>query len=332
MTSRLLIYDGRLIVRVLFVSLVALCGVASSQERTSSQRTMAVTIDDLPFVNPGGTDFLTKAERTTAAILSSLRTNQAPAIGFVIESRLHAPGEVDQRIALLRQWVDAGMTLGNHTFSHRNFNDLTIDQFQDEIIKGEVITRLLMEPHKPYQLYLRHPMTHAGDTRQKKEAIEAFVTARGYRIAPHTIENSDFVFNVPYAQALQNGDSALAERLLESYLDYTLAVTEFAERISVEIFGREVAQTLAIHANEINADCLDTMLTQSEERGYRFITLDEAMADPAYSNEDTLVTTHGPTWLFRWMKSMGKSVSFQGDPEPPPWVVDLYWATRRGTR
>ena len=32
------------------------------------------------------------------------------------------------------------MTLGNHTYSHRNFNDLTIDEFQDQIIKGEVIT------------------------------------------------------------------------------------------------------------------------------------------------------------------------------------------------
>ena len=123
----------------------------------------------------------------------------------------------------------------------------------------------------------------------------------------------------------------MAERLLESYLDYNLAVTKFAERISVEIFGREVAQTLVIHANDINADCLDTMLSDWEERGYRFITLDQAMTDPDYATEDTLVTAYGPTWLFRWMKSMGKKVSFRGDPEPPPWVVDLYGAARRAS-
>ena len=118
------------------------------------------------------------------------------------------------------------MTLGNHTYSHRNFNDLTIDEFQDQIIKGEVITRRLMEPHKPYQLYFRHPMTHTGDTREKKEAIEEFVAARGYPITPHTIENSDFIFNVPYAQAVRNGDAALAERMREAYLEYNLAVTK----------------------------------------------------------------------------------------------------------
>ena len=118
-----------------------------------------------------GPTFLTKAQGVTTAILNSLTANQVPAIGFVIESRLQAPGEVDQRIALLQQWVDAGVTLGNHTYSHGNFNDLTIEQFQDQIIKGEVITRRLMEPHKPYPLYFRHPMTHTGDTRQKKQAI-----------------------------------------------------------------------------------------------------------------------------------------------------------------
>ena len=192
-----------MVIRVLLVSSLMLCGAASSQERTRPERTMAVTIDNLPFVNPGGADFLSKAQRATTAILSSLRTHRAPATGFVNESRLHVLGEVDQRIALLQQWVDAGMTLGNHTYSHRNFNDLTIDQFQDGIIKGEVITRRLMEPHKPYQLYFRHPMTHTGATRQKKEAIEKFVAAQGYRIAPHTIDNNDFIFNLPYAQALR---------------------------------------------------------------------------------------------------------------------------------
>lgn len=317
---------------LVWISLLAMLGVVSSQERTIPERTMAVTIDDLPFVKPTGTAVLTRAQRTTKAILRSLEEHKVPAIGFVVESRLHATSEGDERIALLQQWVDAGVTLGNHTYSHQDFNDLTIDEFQDEIIKGEVITRRLMKPHHPYQLYFRHPMNHTGDTPAKKEAIKKFLAARGYRIAPHTIENSDFIFNAAYVQAQQNGDSALAERLRESYLDYNLAVTNFAERISVEIFGREVAQTLLIHTNDINADCLDMMLTNWQKRGYRFITLDEAMTDPVYATEDTLLTTHGPTWLFRWMKSIGKNISFRGDPEPPQWVTDLYWDTRRADR
>ena len=98
-------------------------------------------------------------------------------------------------------------------------------------------------------------MTHTGDTQAKKEAIERFLATRGYKVTPHTIENSDFIFNVAYARALRNKDTALASRLRDAYLDFTIAATEFAEQISPQIFGREVPQTLLIHANDINADC-----------------------------------------------------------------------------
>src|SRR5262249_24051986 len=158
---------------------------------------------------------------------------------------------------------------------------------------------------------------HTGDTREKKEAIEKFLAARGYRIAPHTIENSDFIFNVPYAQALRDKDDALAKRLRRDYLDYTMAVTEFAENVSQQIFGREIPQTLLIHVNDLNGDCLDEMLKRFADRGYAFITLDEAMKDPAYQTPDTLVTKAGPSWLWRWTKSLGLTVSFKGDPDPP---------------
>jgi peptidoglycan/xylan/chitin deacetylase (PgdA/CDA1 family) len=228
------------------------------------------------------------------------------------------------RIDLLRQWVNGGMILGNHTFSHANFNQLTVEQFEAEITKGDVVTRELMKSRLPYQLYFRHPFTNTGDTREKKEAIEKFLAARGYKVTPHTIENSDFIFNVAYVLAQQKNDAALAQRVGAAYLDFTVAATEFAEKISPQIFGREVPQTLLIHANDLNADCLDEMLRRFEARGYKFVSLDEAMTDPAYQTKDTWVGNTGPTWLWRWMKSKGMNVSFAADPDPPKWVMDLY--------
>jgi peptidoglycan/xylan/chitin deacetylase (PgdA/CDA1 family) len=311
--------------QVILILLLMLAGAFSSQPQTKTpRRAMAVTIDDLPYVNTAQLEYLPNARRATNDILRALKSHRAPAVGFVNEGKLQAAGEVEARTALLKQWVDAGMTLGNHTYSHADFNALTVEQFRDEIDKGEVVTRKLMESRKPYQLYFRHPMTRTGDTKEKKEAIEKFLAGRGYRVAPHTIENSDFVFNVPYARARRDKDEAMAERLREAYLEYTVAATEFAERVAPQIFGRDIPQTLLIHTNDITADCLDEMLKRFEARGYRFITLDEAMADPAYQTKDTDVSKYGPTWLWRWMKSMGMNVSFKDDPEPPKWVMDLY--------
>jgi peptidoglycan/xylan/chitin deacetylase (PgdA/CDA1 family) len=301
-----------------------LFGFSAQAQSREKARKMAVTIDDLPYVVMEEGPYLPNAQRATRDILRALKTYDVPVVGFVNEARLQANGEVNARIALLEQWINAGAILGNHTYSHPDFNRLTIEQFEDEIIKGEVVTRRLMRSREPYQLYFRHPMTHTGDTQAKKEAVERFLAARGYKVTPHTIENSDFIFNVAYAHAVRTKDAVLARRLRDAYLDFTIAATDFAERISPQIFGREVPQTLLIHANDINADCLDEMLRRFKARGYHFVSLDEVMVDPAYQTKDTYVGNTGPSWLWRWMKSKSMNVSFAADPEPSQWVKDLY--------
>jgi peptidoglycan/xylan/chitin deacetylase (PgdA/CDA1 family) len=296
----------------------------SNPQKSAAHRTVALTFDDLPYAQVGGGNYVNAAKRGTTEMLRVLKTHHAPAVGVVNESKLHADGELEARTALLKQWIDAGMTLGNHTYSHADFNALTVEQFQDEIIKGDVITRRLMESRRPYQLYFRHPMTRTGNTKEKKEAIERFLTARKYKIMPHTIENSDFIFNVGYVYSKLKTDEVMARRLREAYLDLTFAATSIAEKISPQIFGREIPQILLLHANDINADCLDELLGGFKARGYRFITMEDAMADPAYQTVDTVVSERGPTWLWRWSRSLGLNISFKDDPDPPEWVMDLY--------
>lgn len=303
--------------------IVLLLALSTAVRAQTPSRTMTVTIDDLPFVAIGTGDYVTRARTATAKILNTLKKHKVPAVAFVNEGKLEVPGERDARIALLREWVKHGIILGNHTYSHPDFNRLTVEQFQEEITKGEVVTRQLMKSRRPYQLYFRHPMTHTGDTREKKEAIEKFLAERGYRVTPHTIDSYDFLFNVGYMLALQKDDKDLTQRVRDAYLDFTMATTEFAEKVSPKIFGRDIPQTLLLHSNDITADCLDEILTRFKARGYRFVTLDSVMADPAYQTKDTYITKYGPSWLVRWKVSKGLDVSFSGDPDPPKWIFDL---------
>ncbi len=303
---------------------VFLFATFNSVHSQTPKRTMAITIDDLPYVKFGEGTYVERANTATSKILATLKKYNVTAVGFVNEGKLDQPGEREQRIDLLRQWVKFGMVLGNHTYSHPDLNRLTIEQFQEEITKSDVVSRELMRSRGPYQLYFRHPMTHTGDTREKKEAIENFLTARGYKVTPHTIENSDFIFNPPYVAAMQRRDEIQAKRLRDEYLNFSLASTEFAEKISPQIFGREIPQVLLIHSNDITADALDEMLQSLEKRGYTFVTLDRVMADPAYKTKDTYVTKFGPTWLFRWSKSKGMSLDFDTEPNTPAWVMELF--------
>ncbi len=80
--------------------------------RSDTLRAVAVTIDDLPAVARGG---LPGWQRVTSRLLHHLTTHGIPAVGFVNESKLEHPDEEEARIALLQQWVDARLELGNHT-------------------------------------------------------------------------------------------------------------------------------------------------------------------------------------------------------------------------
>jgi hypothetical protein len=42
------------------------------------------------------------------------------------------------------------------------------------------------------------------------------------------------------------------------------------------------------------------------------------------SRSATDVGLSGPTWLFRWSKSLGQAISFKDDPEPPAWVTAMF--------
>lgn len=296
----------------------------TSRHAAPANRTMALTFDDLPFV-AAGQPYSPAAARGTAEILEVLRRHRAPAIGFVNERQLAADGtDGEDRVGLLRLWIDAGMVLGNHTYSHPDFNALTIEAFKDEIVKGEPTVKRLMAGRGADRLFFRHPMTHTGDTKAKKDAIDAFLAGRGYRIAPHTIENSDFIFNAIYVRAQAAQDKELARRIQEAYLDMTMEATTFAEGASRALFKRDIPQVLLLHANVLTATSLDTMLTRFEARGYRFVSLEDAMADRAYATPDTTVSASGPTWFWRWARTLGVKLSPVGDPEVPEWVMDAY--------
>ncbi len=285
-------------------------------------RTIAVTIDDGPYVGAGRQPYLPHAQAATTRLLDTLREHKVPALLLVNERQLEGADAADvaARTALMTRWLDAGHALGNHTYSHPDANALTADAYTDDIAKGDRVTRRLLAARGAApSRYFRHPYTHTGDTAEKKAAIEAFLTTRGYRVSPHTIENADWLFNVAYRRAT---DAEGVSRVADAYLAYTRRVVTFAEEASMRVFDRPIPQVLLIHANDLTADTLGRILDDLTARGYRFVSLEEVMRDAAYATPDTWVGKGGPTWLFRWSRSLGTTISFADEPDPPTWVTD----------
>lgn len=306
------------------LSLTLLSGLAFAFVQAwtvDSHRSVAITFDDLP---DGTARDIHAIRRNTTELLRVLRRHGAPAIGFVNEINVRVPGETDARVGLLRQWLGSGMMLGNHGFSHLRFFDTPLAKYQDDVIKGELITRALMRERGSHHLYFRHPYTSTGANKEAKAAFEKFLGDRGYKIAPFTVGNSDFIFNDIYVEARRNKDAAMMRRIREAYLQNTDSQFRFFERRSAEMFGRQISQTLLIHANDINADCLDEMLNRLTARGYRFVTLDGALEDEAYQTRDDYIGPAGPSWLHRWTLSMGMKWERDREPGLEDWVLEAF--------
>ena len=75
--------------------------------------------------------------------------------------------------------------------------------------------------------------------------------------------------------------------------------------------------TLLLHANDINADHFSALAAMLRKRGYKFVSLDEAMTDPAYQLPEAQ-TPRGLSWLHRWM--LAKGLPMQEEPLEAEWV------------
>jgi peptidoglycan-N-acetylglucosamine deacetylase len=329
MTRTLRDAAGILLLALMFsTSVVTLAQQPSGSVSSSKmERRLAITMDDLPGAMPASDSdvgALRDVQRYNSSITAVFRKHHVAAIGFVNEAKVQVAGERDARAALLKLWIDAGLDLGNHTYSHPNFSTTPVQQYEDETIRGNVITGSLLAAAGKKERYFRHPYLSTGATAEAKSEFEAFLESRGYQIAPVTVENADYAFNDVLTAALAANDKSRAEKARTEYRAFTKTAFEFYEDASQKLFGREIPQTLLIHDNEINSEMLDTLLTDMEQRGYRFISLDEAMSDPAYATPDHFVGPVGISWIDRWKVALGGQPDYEHDPDPPDWIMQEF--------
>ncbi|HUR58831.1 MAG TPA: polysaccharide deacetylase family protein [Opitutaceae bacterium] len=243
------------------------------------RRRIAVTIDDGPAT--GATRDLEAFVRISRALRESFVAEKVPAIMFINERQLAVDGERDARVAVLHDWLAAGLELGNHTYSHPNLGEVGPQRFLDDIIKGEVISRPLLAARGRQLVWFRYPFLASGSGEAAK-TVEDFLAARGYRIAPVTVDYHDYSFSSAYLRHVRAGNRAGADEQFGTVMKALDDAFARAEARSTEVLGYELPQTLLIHCNEMNALTLPQTIQRMRDRGYTFVTLDEAMEDAAY--------------------------------------------------
>ncbi len=279
----------------------------------AADRQVAITIDDLPRGGDGGPTSFESIRAMTVQLLRPLHDEKIPLTGFVNSGRKSVTMSSDQMRRVLDLWLDSGADLGNHTSTHPSLNTTPVDQYEAEIIKGESILREAVEARHKKLEFFRYPFLQVGATAESKRAVAEFLAAHGYRNAPVTFDNSDYMFALAYT------DPAQRERVKREYLPYLESVIAFFEQRSIEVAGHECKQIMLLHASQLNADMMPGILAMFRRRGYTFVSLDAALRDPAYQLPENYVGRGGFSWIHRW--SMTKGLKFDhAEPDEPEWI------------
>jgi peptidoglycan/xylan/chitin deacetylase (PgdA/CDA1 family) len=286
---------------VLAVLLVLFAGLTRSQQ-------MAVTFDDLPVhgAMPAGTTRLEIAQ----SILATLKRGKLPPVyGFINGGR---GAEDPISLAVLEAWRGAGQPLGNHTWAHLDLNKESPEEFGEEVLRNEPLLRSLMG--KKDWHWLRYPYLHEGDTAEKRRAVRSWLVAHGYKIAEVSMDFEDYLWNEPYARCVAKHDEASKRKLHDSYLAVADQYYGTFRELSQLVYGRDVKYVLLMHVGAFDARMLPELLRLYRAKGVKFISLPDALSDPAYQDDPDIGEPTGGTFLELMMQK--KKIKFPPNSKP----------------
>ena len=303
-----------LLLCVFFYSSIVVC----------QNKKICITVDDLPTVayslKTNKVDLL-----ITNKLVNAFKENNIPAIGYVNESKLYKKGKLDaKKVHLLELWLQNGLDLGNHTFSHLDYNKVSDSTFFEDILRGQEVMKPLMHTYGKTLKYFRHPYLHAGSDSIVSKKLHTFLVTNNYTASPVTIDNDDYLFAKSYHNAFVDKDEILMKEIGEKYVNYMEQKVLFFESKSIEIFDREITQTLLIHASLLNANYIGRLIEMLKKHNYIFVSQEEALKTPEYATKVSSFTKYGYSWIFRWGLSMGKSKKImKGDVPTPTEIINL---------
>jgi peptidoglycan/xylan/chitin deacetylase (PgdA/CDA1 family) len=252
---------------------------------------MAITFDDLP-AHGEKPDGMTRLDIVQSILATLKQEHLPPTYGFINGKRRE---EDASSLAVLKAWRGAGQPLGNHTWSHEDFNNETPEQFEAEVAKVEPLLKQLMGDEDWH--WFRYPFLHEGDTIPKRRAARAWLASHGYKIAEVTMDFEDYLWNAPYARCMDKHDAASIERLHDIYLAAADQYYGVFRQLSQLVYGRDVKYVLLMHVGALDAKMLPELLALYRSKGVSFISLPAAISDPAYRDDPDIGEPTGGTLL-----------------------------------
>ena len=271
----------------------------------SQQKTISITIDDVPNTTKYQKDDF------SPLLLNVLDSLKVPFTIFINEDKIYKTEMLDKNKELLEMWIKNEHTIiGNHTYSHSRYSEVGFESFIKDIEKGDSLTELYATKYNKDLKYFRFPFNDMGKDSIQHIQIKEYLKSINYTIAPFTVESSDWMFDTVYQYYLKNGEFEMAKSIGEQYVDKTIELVHFYERMVTSLYKRPVQHIYLCHDNVINADYLAEIISRLKREDYNIVSFEESFTDPIYFQRDTYYKKWGISWLYRYMKTQEERVKW----------------------
>lgn len=259
--------------------------------------TIALTFDDMPAAGslPPGQN----RTKIATALAAELKANHLDGTyAFVNAIKLENDPDAQQA---LRIWVEAGMNVGSHTWSHMSLTDNTAEAFEKDIALNE--PALAQYAGKRDWHWFRFPFLWEGDTLDKRHAVRDYLRTHGYRTAQVTLDFEDYAWNDAYGRCSAKPDEEAISWLRQSYLENAAEYIRLGREEQHIAFGHEIPNVLLLHATAFTTLMLPELLDLLRKQGFRFSTLAEVEQDPIYAQDPDAALKYGGTLPDQFMDS-----------------------------
>lgn len=265
--------------------------VLLTMSATQPSNKIALTFDEIPYMKPMG---FWRPREISNRILRTLEEEEITATGFVVQEKVE---DDTSTYVILEDWLSHGHTLGNQTWGDVDYNVIGFDDFMEHAVDGQKYLKRLSRKFDFNYRFLRFPQLHEGNEPRKKKRLRKALDRANYRVAHVSVKTSGYAFNPACAEHALDTDTI--DRLRGMYLDHVLRSLEYSERQSQKVFGRNISHIMQLHIGLATANFLPDLVEALRSRGYEFISLSEALADPAYRTEEEYVGPLGLTFIDR---------------------------------
>jgi len=267
---------------------------------------VAITIDDFNWRQIPQPD----TRKTNRAFLDALaRHSNLKAAIFVCGKNVD---DADSR-PLLQDWSDAGHTIGNHTYSHLNYNSQSvgIPIFTSDVLRCEAVISGLAGFGK----WFRFPYLKEGATAAKRDQMRAFLAQHEYRNGHVTIDTSDWYYDQRLKARLKQNPAADAQPYRDAYLAHIWDRATYYDGLAQKVLGRTVPHTILLHYTLINSLFLDDVLSMFESKGWQPVSPQIAYRDAVFSrNPEILPAGEGLIWaLAKESKRLAAGLRYPGE-------------------